>query len=52
MAWHDFAPHYFPLPHPSPRNQPWFRRNPWFDEHLLPDLRDRINAVLPASALL
>jgi uracil-DNA glycosylase len=52
MAWHDFAPHYFPLPHPSPRNQPWFRRNPWFDENLLPELRARINAVLPASASL
>ena len=45
-AWHDHAPHIFPLPHPSWRNTGWLRRNPWFEAELLPELRATVAAVL------
>lgn len=44
--WRDFGPRYFPLPHPSPRNTLWLRRNPWFEEEVVPELRERVSAVL------
>ena len=44
--WRDFHPRYFPLPHPSPRNTLWLRRNPWFEEEVVPELRERVSAVL------
>jgi uracil-DNA glycosylase len=47
-AYVDYAPRYFPLPHPSPRNIGWFRQHPWFERELLPVLRARIHALLPA----
>lgn len=42
----DYSPHYVPLPHPSPRNQLWLASNPWFDAEVVPDLRQRIRALL------
>jgi uracil-DNA glycosylase len=45
-AWREYGPRYIPLPHPSPRNTPWLQRNPWFEQHLLPELRARIRALL------
>ncbi len=45
-AWHDHAPHIFPLPHPSWRNTGWLRRNPWFEAELLPALRAAIAGIL------
>lgn len=47
----DFAPALMPLPHPSPRNNIWMKKNPWFSEEVLPALRERVHALLPASAL-
>jgi uracil-DNA glycosylase len=44
--WRDFGPRYLPLPHPSPRNTLWLRRNPWFEEEVVPELRERVSAVL------
>jgi len=35
-----------PLPHPSPRNNLWLRRNPWFEEEVIPELRQRVAAIL------
>ena len=53
-AWHDYLPHYLPLPHPSPRNILWFRRNPWFEREVVPALRQQVRALLhskpPVSA--
>lgn len=44
--WQDYLPAVFPLPHPSPRNQRWLKNNPWFAEHLLPELKRSVAAVL------
>lgn len=45
-AWRDYLPHYLPLPHPSWRNTAWLKKNPWFEEDLLPNLRERVAALL------
>ncbi|TWI14196.1 uracil-DNA glycosylase family protein [Aerolutibacter ruishenii] len=45
-AWREYAPQYLPLPHPSPRNVGWFKANPWFEAETVPDLRERVHAVL------
>ncbi len=45
-AWRDALPDFLPLPHPSWRNTAWLKRNPWFAEDLLPDLRQRVAALL------
>jgi uracil-DNA glycosylase len=45
-AWAQYCPPYIPLPHPSPRNTPWLQRNSGFEQHLLPELRRRIEALL------
>lgn len=39
-------PHFFPLPHPSWRNNAWLKRNPWFETALLPELRQRVAALI------
>jgi uracil-DNA glycosylase len=44
--WRDFLPKFLPLPHPSWRNTAWLRRNPWFEAELLPELRQRVHALL------
>jgi len=45
-AWADYGPATLPLPHPSWRNTGWLKRNPWFEAELLPELRDRVRALL------
>lgn len=35
-----------PLPHPSWRNSGWIRKNPWFETELLPELRQRVAALI------
>lgn len=45
-AWRDYLPHMLPLPHPSPRNQSWWMRRPWFETELVPQLRQRVAALL------
>src|SRR5262249_8815888 len=49
-AWRDFGPRFVPLPHPSWRNTAWLRRNPWFENELLPELRERMQALLHVRA--
>lgn len=39
-------PTYVALPHPSPRNNRWLKRNPWFEEQLVPQIRQRVHALL------
>lgn len=36
----------FPLPHPSPRNNIWLSKNPWFEKEVIPELQNRIQALL------
>lgn len=45
-AWRDYLPGYVPLPHPSWRTTLWLRRNSWFEAELLPDLRQRVAALM------
>ncbi len=45
-AWAEYAPEYLPLPHPSWRNTGWLKRNPWFEAELVPELRNRVRALL------
>ena len=47
-AWRDYLPAYLPLPHPSPRNVAWFKANPWFEGEVLPELRERVAALVAA----
>ncbi len=42
----NYLPKYFPLPHPSPRNRFWLSKNPWFEKEVIPELQDRIAALL------
>jgi uracil-DNA glycosylase len=45
--WRDFVPQGFlPLPHPSWRTTAWERKNPWFAAELLPELRQRVTALV------
>ena len=44
--YEQYLPDYFPLVHPSPRNQMWMKKNPWFAADVLPDLKDRVCALL------
>ncbi|MDX5481106.1 MAG: uracil-DNA glycosylase family protein [Hymenobacteraceae bacterium] len=44
--WHEYLPHYMPLPHPSPRNQFWLRRNPLFEEDAVPALQQLVRVLL------
>jgi uracil-DNA glycosylase len=45
-AWREYAPRLIPLPHPSWRTTAWERKNPWFTADLLPQLRQRVHALL------
>lgn len=45
-AWRDYLPSVLPLPHPSWRNNGWIKANPWFETELLPELRERVRALL------
>lgn len=45
-AWREYAPRLIPLPHPSWRTTAWERTNPWFTAELLPQLRQRVHALL------
>lgn len=47
-AYRDHLPRFLPLPHPSWRTTGWMRRNPWFEAEVLPTLRERVKALLPA----
>lgn len=46
QSWKDCGEALIPLPHPSPRNNRWLKRNRWFYSELIPELRDRVAAVL------
>jgi uracil-DNA glycosylase len=46
QAFRSLLPQYFPLPHPSWRTTHWEGRNPWFAAELLPELRQRVHALL------
>lgn len=50
QAWRTQWPAVVPLPHPSPRNNGWLRHNPWFEAELLPELKQRVAAILAAPA--
>lgn len=45
-SWRSFWPRNVVLPHPSPRNNIWLKKNTWFESEILPDVKNRINALL------
>ncbi|HPF89045.1 MAG: uracil-DNA glycosylase family protein [Flavobacteriales bacterium] len=45
-SFKGYLPELFPLVHPSPRNNIWQAKNPWFGERVLPELRQRVQAIL------
>ena len=45
-CWRDYGPRFIPTPHPSWRNNAWIKKNPWFETELLPELRDRVAALV------
>ncbi|OOF56786.1 uracil-DNA glycosylase family protein [Rodentibacter myodis] len=47
--YHQFLPHFLPLVHPSPRNQMWLKKNSWFEQEVIPELQQRVNAILSRS---
>jgi len=47
--WQRHWPDAIALPHPSPRNNGWLKRNPWFEAELLPQVRDRVAALLRSA---
>lgn len=44
--YQDYLPEYFPIVHPSPLNFRWQAKNPWFLEEVVPQLQEKIRAVL------
>jgi uracil-DNA glycosylase len=42
----DYLPTVLPLVHPSPLNFRWLAKNPWYEHELIPQLRQRVSAVL------
>lgn len=48
--YEDYLPNYFTLPHPSPRNRFWLSKNPWFEEHVVPELKNRVHQILGKSS--
>lgn len=44
--YENYLPKYFVLPHPSPRNGIWLRKNAWFEAHVIPELQNRVRAIL------
>jgi len=42
----DYLPAVMPLVHPSPLNFRWLAKNPWYEAEVIPQLRQRVHAVL------
>ena len=42
----DYLPAVMPLVHPSPLNFRWLAKNPWYEAEVIPQLRQRVQAVL------
>jgi len=38
------------LPHPSPRNNIWLKKNNWFENDVVPNLQNRIKAIITHSS--
>lgn len=45
-GWRTHLPDVIPTPHPSWRTNAWQRKHVWFETDLLPELRERVAAVL------
>lgn len=44
-----YLPTQLPMPHPSPRNRFWLSKNPWFETSVVPQLQQKISALLEKS---
>lgn len=45
-AYYEYYPNYFPVVHPSPLNFRWKIKNGWFEEVVVPELNERVRAIL------
>ncbi|MCW2118477.1 uracil-DNA glycosylase family protein [Flavobacterium sp. 7A] len=46
QQFESYLPKYFPLPHPSPTNNIWHAKNKWFSITVLPQLKNKIAAII------
>jgi uracil-DNA glycosylase len=44
--WRNYSPDFLPTPHPSWRTIGWAKKNPWFEADVLPELKQRVAALL------
>lgn len=44
--YHEYLPHFLPMPHPSPRNRFWLQKNEWFEQEIVPVLQEKIHQIL------
>ncbi len=44
--YHEYLPHFLPMPHPSPRNRFWLQRNHWFEQEIVPVLKEITHQLL------
>ena len=45
-AWNEVWPEKLILPHPSPRNNRWLKQNDWFERDVIPQLQERVSALI------
>ena len=45
-CFREYLPEYLPTPHPSWRTTHWQKKNPWFEAEIVPDLRQRVHALI------
>ena len=45
-TWRDYTPTYLPTPHPSWRTTHWQKKNPWFEAEVIPEIRQRLAALM------
>lgn len=44
--FNEYLPQYFPLVHPSPLNFRWQAKNSWFKADVIPELQQRVQAII------
>lgn len=45
-SFEEYLPNFIVLPHPSPRNNIWQAKNKWFGLEVLPELKNKVFAII------
>lgn len=45
-CYREYLPTFLPTPHPSWRTTHWQKKNPWFEAEIVPELRQRVHALI------